>query len=52
VKRSSNRAAYPSSGPGAGGHATGFVIAHHRLQDSPGNYDDTTAISLDSTNYR
>ena len=26
VKRSSNRAAYPSSGPGAGGHGTGFVI--------------------------
>jgi hypothetical protein len=24
VKRSSNRAAYPSSGPGAGGHATGL----------------------------
>src|SRR6516225_5443586 len=31
VNRSSNRAAYPSSGPGAGGHGTGLVISHHRL---------------------
>src|SRR5712691_4910299 len=37
VNRSSNRAAYSSSGPGAGGHGTGFVISHHRLLNSPGN---------------
>src|SRR6266516_4616865 len=37
VKRSSNLAAYSSSGPGAGRHGTGFVISHHRLPNSPGN---------------
>ena len=45
VKRSSNRAAYCSSGPGAGGHGTGFVISHHRLPNSPGNLQQPYPLS-------
>ena len=41
-KKSSNRAAYPSSGPGAGGHGTGFVISHHRLPTHQETCDNPT----------
>ena len=49
VKRSSNRAAYSSSGPGAVGHAIGLVIAHHRLPNAPGKWFPGYLSSLDST---
>ena len=50
--RVQRRAAYSSSGPGAGGHAAAFVTSDHRLTDSPGTLLSGYLVSLDPTDYR
>src|SRR6266446_10782775 len=51
VNRSSNRAAYPSSGPGAGGHDFGLVITGLQTHRET-HYSNPTRFSLELTNYR
>ena len=51
VNRSSNRAAYPSNGPGAAGQGFGLVITGPQSHREP-HSSTLPATNLDSTNYR